>query len=118
MSDLSAHDLLEQLRQSLSCERAALADFLVALAELDRRRLFVELGWSAEAAGKSTRQVEQMVAWLDSKPVPRDVVQRTDELVSRERQRRRTAASLSTSADGSPENAATLIDAAFPVAIS
>src|SRR5690242_2369303 len=145
MSNLSAHDLLEQLRQSLSGERTALADFLVALAELDRRRLYVELGWSsawdfccralglsetathyrlaaarqiqkqpelveqirtgrlcittlaklspvltddnraalvAEAAGKPTRQVEQIVARLAPKPVPRDVVQRTDELVS------------------------------------
>src|SRR5690349_13625183 len=110
MSNLSAHDLVEQLRQFLSGERTALADFLVALAELDRRRLYVELGWSstwdwrlcittlaklspvltddnraalvAEAAGKPTRQVEQIVARLAPKPVPRDVVQRTDELVS------------------------------------
>src|SRR5690349_12596224 len=47
MSNLSAQDLMEQLRQSLSGERTALADFLVALAELDRRRLYVELGWSS-----------------------------------------------------------------------
>src|SRR5689334_605384 len=47
MSDLSARDLMEQLRQFLSGERTALADFLVALAELDRRRLFVELGFGS-----------------------------------------------------------------------
>src|SRR5262245_54618771 len=47
MSDFSAHDLVKQLRQSLGCERAALADFLVALAELDRRRLSVELGFGS-----------------------------------------------------------------------
>src|SRR5262245_14530252 len=145
MTDLSAHDLMEQLRQSLSGERTAVADFLVALAELDRRRLYVELGWSsawdfccralglsetathyrlaaarqiqqqpelvdqirsgrlcittlaklsrvltddnraalvAEAAGKSTRQVEQMVARHDPKPVPADAVRRTEGLVA------------------------------------
>src|SRR5262245_37966680 len=145
MTDLSAHDLLTQLRQSLGSERTALADFLVALAELDRRRLYVELGWSsawdfccralglsetathyrlaaarqiqkqpelvdqirsgrlcittlaklsrvmtdenraalvAEASGKPTRQVEQMVARLAPKPVPRDVIRRTDAPVS------------------------------------
>src|SRR5262245_49848180 len=145
MSDFSAQDLVEQLRQSLGCERSALADFLLALAELDRRRLYVELGYGsswdfccralglsetathyrlaaarqiqkqpelveqirsgrlcittlaklsrvltddnratlvAEAAGKPTRQVEQMVARLEPKPVPRDVVQRTDAVVA------------------------------------
>src|SRR5499433_4003807 len=141
MSDFSAHDLVKQLRQSLGCERSALADFLVALAELDRRRLCVELGYGsswdfccralglsetathyrlaaarqiqkqpelvdeirsgrlcittlaklspvltdenraalvAEAAGKPTRQVEQIVARLAPKPVPGDVVRNTD----------------------------------------
>jgi hypothetical protein len=141
MGDISAQDLVKQLRQSLVCERTALADFLVALAELDQRRLYVELGYSsswdfccralglsetathyrlaaarqiqkqpelvdeirsgrlcittlaklapvltddnraalvAEAAGKPTRQVEQMVARLAPKPVPRDVVRNTD----------------------------------------
>src|SRR5262245_44639793 len=149
MSDLSAHDLLNRLRQSLGSERTALADFLLALADLDRHRLYVELGWSsawdfccralglsetathyrlaaarqiqkqpelvdqirsarlcittlaklsrvitdenraalvAEAAGKPTRQVEQMVARLAPKPVPRDVVRRTDEPVSTQSQ--------------------------------
>ena len=143
MGNLSAHDLVKQLRQSLSCERTALADFLCALAELDHRRLYVELGYGSawdfcvralglsetathyrlvaarqiqkqpeladeircgrlcittvaklspvltdenraalvgEAAGKTTRQVEQMVARLRPKPVPsKDVVRRTDE---------------------------------------
>ena len=143
MGNLSAQDLVKQLRQSLSCERTALADFLCALAELDHRRLYVELGYGSawdfcvralelsetathyrlaaarqiqkqpeladeircgslcittlaklspvltdqnraalvgEAAGKTTRQVEQMVARLRPKPVPsRDVVRRTDE---------------------------------------
>src|SRR5215831_7353511 len=81
MSDLSAHDLLTQLRQSLGSERTALADFLVALAELDRRRLFVELGhpsaWSfcCRALGLSetathyrllaARQVQEQPALAD-----------------------------------------------------
>jgi len=145
MSDFSAHDLVKQLRQSLGGERTALADFLVALAELDRRRLYVELGYRstwdfccralglsettthyrlaaarqiqkqpelveqirsgrlcittlaklspvltddnraalvAEAAGKPTRQVEQMVARLAPKSVPKDVVRNTDRPVS------------------------------------
>ena len=149
MGNLSAQDLVKQLRQSLSCERAALADFLVALAELDHRRLFVELGYGsswdfcrralalsetathyrlaaarqiqkqpeladeirggrlcittlaklspvltdqnraalvAEAAGKPTRQVEQIVARLAPKPVPGDVVRRTDVPVSTQAQ--------------------------------
>src|SRR5215467_6941102 len=47
MSNLAAHDLVKQLRQFLSCERTALADFLVALAELDKRRLYVELGYGS-----------------------------------------------------------------------
>src|SRR5689334_3192188 len=40
MGDISAHDLVKQLRQSLGCERTALA-------ELDRRRLYVELGFNS-----------------------------------------------------------------------
>src|SRR5215831_21309169 len=47
MGDFSAHDLVKRLRQSLGCERTALADFVVALADLDRRRLYVELGYSS-----------------------------------------------------------------------
>ena len=149
MGDLSVHDLVKQLRQSLSCERAALADFLVALAELDRRRLYVELGYAsawdfccralglsetathyrlaaarqiqkqpelaeqirsgslcittlaklspvltdenrgalvAEASGRSTREVKQIVARLAPKPVPGDVDRRTDVPVSTQAQ--------------------------------
>src|ERR1043165_4525972 len=139
MSDFSAHDLLTQLRQSAGRERAALADFIIALAELERRRLYVELGYTsawdfcrralglsetathyrlsaarqvqkqpdlieqiragqlcistlaqlsrvitdqnpaalvAEAAGKSARDVERLVARLAPRPVPRDVTRR------------------------------------------
>src|SRR5215471_11949241 len=47
MSENSAHDLVTQLRQSLGRERHALADFILALAELDRRRLYVALGYSS-----------------------------------------------------------------------
>src|SRR5215471_16973853 len=47
MSENSAHDLVTQLRQSLGRERHALADFILALAELDRRRLYVALGYAS-----------------------------------------------------------------------
>ena len=47
MSENSAHDLVTQLRQSLGRERHALTDFILALAELDRRRLYVALGYSS-----------------------------------------------------------------------
>src|SRR5499427_8685222 len=47
MSEKCAHDLVALMRQSLRCERHALADFIIALAELDRRRLYVELGYAS-----------------------------------------------------------------------
>src|SRR2546429_2726885 len=47
MSDSSAHDLVTHLKQCLGRERTALADFIVALAELDRRRLYLELGFAS-----------------------------------------------------------------------
>ena len=40
----SAHDLSAQLADLLRRERAALADFLVALADFDRQRRWLELG--------------------------------------------------------------------------
>src|SRR6266568_4893804 len=40
----SARDLSARLADLLHCERAALGEFLVALADFDRRRLWVELG--------------------------------------------------------------------------
>jgi HNH endonuclease len=43
----SARDLSARLANLLRHERDALADFLVALADFDRRRLWVELGYSS-----------------------------------------------------------------------
>ena len=43
----SARDLSTHLADLLRCERAALADFLVALADFHRRRLWLELGHSS-----------------------------------------------------------------------
>ena len=43
----SARDLSARLAELLHCERAALAEFLVALADFDRKRLRVELGHSS-----------------------------------------------------------------------
>src|ERR671926_845537 len=43
----SARDLSIRLADLLRNERAAMADFLVALADFDRRRLWVELGYSS-----------------------------------------------------------------------
>ena len=40
----SARDLSARLAELLHRERAALAEFLVALADFDRKRLWVELG--------------------------------------------------------------------------
>src|SRR6266568_879148 len=40
----SARDLSARLADLLHCERAALGEFLVALADFDRKRLWVELG--------------------------------------------------------------------------
>jgi hypothetical protein len=43
----NARDLTKQLAELLRREHAAMADFLVALADFDRRRLWVELGHSS-----------------------------------------------------------------------
>jgi hypothetical protein len=43
----SAHDLSARLADLLTRERAALGEFLVQLADFDRRRLWLELGHSS-----------------------------------------------------------------------
>jgi hypothetical protein len=43
----TAHDFTVRLQELLHDERAALADFLVALAEFDQKRLWIDLGYSS-----------------------------------------------------------------------
>ncbi len=47
----SARDLSAHLAELLHRERAALAEFLVALADFDRKRLWIELGQSGRPGG-------------------------------------------------------------------
>ena len=43
----TAHDLADRLASLLRCEQGALAEFLLALSDFDRRRLFEPLGYSS-----------------------------------------------------------------------